>query len=152
MEKGFELSGGIFTAIALSFIGSWQWMVVIFGLYMVTMITNLVTGIMCAKQQKIYDQEIARKATYKKLVMIIAIIMLLIFDVIVMGLIKQTHISILSWYTIPWLSTIMMVYQIFHEVASVSENVKKAGNKVPKSLDDAIDKGEEVIDNIKLGK
>ena len=144
-EKFLDAAGGIGAAIAAAVLRSWQITVVILALWAICMLANLITGILAAKQAGTYSADIARRAYYKKGGVVILMVVFVLLDWCCLGLAAGVGIS----YTFPLISSVMIGYQIVHELTSLIDNSKKLGNSVPQFIEkgvsaanDALDKGD----------
>jgi phage-related holin len=140
------VGGGILSLIFVSFINSWQLIVVVAILYGLTLFGNLTTGLLYAKQTHTYSRDTAEKAVYKKTGMIIGIIVVFCVDLIIMTLSRSAGFV----YSIPIFGCILSGYSAVHELISMLQNLKKLGNKVPAALEDAANKAGEALNQGKI--
>jgi hypothetical protein len=141
-----EVCGGLMAAIMAAVMGSWQIVVVVCLLFALTLIGNLVTGLLLAFQTNSYSEEKARKAVYKKGGLITGIIVLILVDWMVMGMARSGGIT----YNIPFFAMILAGYSAVHEFASMLSNIKTLGNHVPAAIQTAAQKAEQALDQGKL--
>ena len=141
-----EMGGGLLAAIVAAAMSSWQIIVVIFVLYALTLFGNLITGLLYAYQTNTYSFEKGKDAVYKKAGMIVGIVILVMVDLMIMGLARNSGIT----YNIPFFACILTGYSAVHELTSMLGNIKKLGNKVPAVFDAAAQKAESALDQGKL--
>lgn len=145
-ENTINISGGLFGLILAAAIASWQTIVVMVILYGLALFGNLLTGLLYAKQTNSYSEEKAQQAIYKKAGAITGILVLFALDLIIMGMARSFGVT----YDVPFLGCIFAGYNAAHEFASMLQNIKKLGNKVPKVVEDAAKKAEEALDQGKI--
>lgn len=141
-----EITGGLFGFILAAAIASWQTIVVMVILYGLALFGNLITGLLYAKQTNSYSQEKGRQAIYKKAGVITGILVLFALDLMIMGMARSTDIT----YNVPFLGCIFAGYSAAHEFASMLQNIKKLGNKIPQVVEDAAKKAEKALDQGKI--
>jgi phage-related holin len=142
----YETLGGLIGAIIVGIVASWQIVVVVFVLYALTLMGNLITGLLYANQTKSYNEEIGRQAFYRKAGVITGIIVLIFVDWIIMGIARSTGIT----YSIPFFASILASYSAAHEIVSMLSNIKKLGGKVPAVIDEAAKRAEEALNQGKI--
>jgi len=145
-ETILNISGGLFGLILAAAIASWQTIVVMIILYGLALFGNLITGLLYAKQTNSYSEEKGRQAIYKKAGVITGILVLFALDLIIMGMSRSAGIT----YDVPFLGCIFTGYSAAHEFASMLQNIKKLGNKVPSVVEEAAKKAEEALDQGKI--
>lgn len=140
LTTGF--AGGLFGLILAAAIASWQTIVVVAIIYAIALFGNLITGLLYAKQTNSYSEEKGRQACYKKAGVITGILVLFALDLMIMGIARSFGVT----YDVPFLGCVFAGYSAAHEFASMLQNIKKLGNQVPKIIEDAAKKAEEVLD------
>jgi len=148
MDKNFVTgaAGGLFGLILASAIASWQTIVVVVIIYAVGLFSNLATGLLYAKQTDSYSEEKGRHAIYKKAGAITGILALFALDLMIMGIARSAGVT----YSVPFLGCIFAGYNAAHEFASMLQNIKKLGNKVPQAVEDAVNRAEQSLDQGKI--
>ena len=136
------VTGGLLGFILAAAIASWQTIVVMVIIYGLALFGNLLTGLLYAKQTNSYSEEKGRQAVYKKAGVIIGILVLFALDLMIMGMARSGGIT----YNVPFLGCIFAGYSAAHEFASMLQNIKKLGNKVPIAVEEAAKKAEEALD------
>ena len=145
-EHALNISGGLFGLILAAAIASWQTIVVMVILYALALFGNLITGLLYAKQTNSYSEEKGKQAIYKKAGVITGILILFALDLIIMGMARSAEIT----YNVPFLGCIFAGYSAAHEFASMLQNIKKLGNKVPQVVEEAAKRAEEALDQGKI--
>lgn len=145
-ENAINISGGLFGLILAAALASWQTIVVMVILYGFCLFGNLITGLLHAKQTNSYSEEKGRQAIYKKAGVITGILVLFVLDLIIMGMSRIIGIT----YSVPFLGCIFAGYSAAHEFASMLQNIKKLGNKVPKVVEETARRAEETLDQGKI--
>lgn len=145
-ENTLNIAGGLFGFIIAAAIASWQTIVVMVILYALALFGNLITGLLYAKQTNSYSEEKGKQAIYKKAGVITGILILFALDLIIMGMARSAEIT----YNVPFLGCIFAGYSAAHEFASMLQNIKKLGNKVPKAVEEAAKRAEEALDQGKI--
>lgn len=140
------ITGGLFGLILAAAMASWQTIVVVAIIYAIGLFANLITGLLYANQTSSYSEEKARHAIYKKGGAITGILSLFALDLMIMGIARSGGVT----YNVPFLGSIFAGYNAAHEFASMLENIKKLGNRVPKAIEDIAKKAEDALDQGKL--